>query len=105
MQRVSVQELRRIYNEETGYQALIAAGELVESVETDKPPARANNQPPGTRSQILAYTDSNGDTVLRLHRYLRPNGSLGASGRPDPKYILYNGVIYKEAAHQMTPAP
>jgi hypothetical protein len=29
-----------------------------------------------------------------VHQYLRPDGTLGLSGRPDPKLVLYEGVVY-----------
>ncbi len=50
--------------------------------------------PPGTRSQIIRYTDSSGKLIVVLHRYLRPDGSLGASGLPDPKRLREGNVIY-----------
>lgn len=52
------------------------------------------HEPAGTRSQMVSYRDANGDEVARVHQYLRPDGTLGASGRPDPKRLFYNGVIY-----------
>ena|SRR6478672_4090409 len=94
--RTSVDELRRIYRE-SGYEALVDSGQLTAEIETDNNPASTNGQPAGTRSQILAYTDSDGVVILRCHRYLRPDGSLGASGRPDPKWIFHGNVIYKQA--------
>ncbi len=33
--------------------------------------------------------------VARVHQYLRLDGRLGASGLPDPKRILENGVLYR----------
>jgi hypothetical protein len=49
--------------------------------------------PAGTRSQIIAYREGN-TTVAEVHQYLLPDGSLGASGVPDPKRLLINGLLY-----------
>jgi hypothetical protein len=63
---------------------------------------KANNHPSSprakvpfcTRSQYLVYSNSNGQKIAGVHQYLRPDGKLGASGRPDPKELFVNGVLY-----------
>lgn len=35
-----------------------------------------------------------GQKVAGVHQYLRVDGTLGASGRPDPKELLIGGVLY-----------
>jgi hypothetical protein len=50
--------------------------------------------PPGTRSQIIAYDDDAGVMVALVHQYLLSSGALGASGLPDPKRLLLNGLLY-----------
>jgi len=50
-------------------------------------------QPFCTQSQIVSYLEGNQE-VARVHQYLRPDGTIGASGRPDPKKVLVNGVMY-----------
>ncbi len=59
--------------------------------ESLRPP---KHQPPGTRSQMVRYLDANGFEVARVHQYLRPNGKLGGSGRPNPKRLVVNGIVY-----------
>lgn len=49
-------------------------------------------EPPGTLSQIVAYYGPQGRVAI-VHQYLRPDGSLGASGRPDPKQLLLEGTL------------
>jgi hypothetical protein len=51
-------------------------------------------EPPGTRSQVIRYVDPTGQWIVEVHRYLRPDGTLGAGGRPDPKRLRLAGVIY-----------
>ena len=50
--------------------------------------------PPGTRSQVLRLTDDCGQWVAEVHQYVRPDRSLGASGKPDPKRLQIGGVVY-----------
>jgi len=40
-----------------------------------------------THSEFVRYVDSSGKLIVELHRYLRPDGSLGASGKLDPKRL------------------
>ena len=48
-----------------------------------------------THSQIIRFFDSTGLMVLEGHQYLRPDGSLGASGMFDPKRLLDgNTMLY-----------
>jgi hypothetical protein len=50
--------------------------------------------PQGTQSQIIAYDDAGGVMVAVVHQYLLQDGSIGASGLPDPKRLLVNGLLY-----------
>jgi len=36
---------------------------------------------------MIQYRRRDGPTVALAHRYLRVDGTLGASGRPDPKRL------------------
>lgn len=47
-----------------------------------------------TRSQYLIYINNNGRKVAGVHQYLQPDGRLGASGRPDPKELFINNILY-----------
>ena len=49
--------------------------------------------PPGTRTQTIRYFKDR-QWVVEIHQYLRPDGTLGASGQPDPKRLRMNGFIY-----------
>lgn len=71
------------------------AGELRQKVIGNNHPSRNKAKEPFcTRSQMVSYIDRNGREVARVHQYLRPDGTLGASGKPDPKRILYNLELY-----------
>ena len=63
---------------------------------SEKHPApHRSGHPLCTLSQTLAYFDDQDQEVARVHQYKRPNGTLGGSGRPDPKRLLVEGIIYK----------
>lgn len=91
---VSAAELRQMFAQHDVLGKL-QRGELTERMLRDKnpsPPPRG--MPPGTRSQIIAYIDANGVQVAIVHQYKLPDGSLGASGLPDPKRLLFNGLLH-----------
>lgn len=72
------------------------SGDLTAVVERSRHPALPiAREPFCTRSQQVSYYDPNGNEVARVHQYKRPDGTLGASGMPDPKRLLHNGVLYR----------
>ena len=44
--------------------------------------------------QFLEYIDKKGQWHAQAYQYLRPDGTLGASGKPDPKRIRKDGKIW-----------
>jgi hypothetical protein len=86
--KVDEREIRRQFNERRLWEQA-QSGLLTQLPRKDRHP----NPPPGTelfctRSQTVRYVDCYGRTVALVHQYVRPNGQLGASGRPDPKLLL-----------------
>ena len=53
------------------------------------------NEPHCTYSQHVLYVDGQGLEVARVHQYLRPDGSIGLSGKPDPKMLVKDGKMYR----------
>jgi hypothetical protein len=83
-----------MFNERDLYR-LSTRGELRSIVMQEKHPSpQPAREPFCTRSQMAAYVDSEGIEVARVHQYLRPDGTIGGSGKPDPKRLLHDGVIY-----------
>jgi hypothetical protein len=77
------------------YQARVESGELRPHILKERHPSSPKaNVPSCTKSQIIAYLDSNGNEIAVVHQYLLPNGSLGASGFPDPKRLFKEGILY-----------
>jgi len=90
---VPASTLRHIFNE-AGFWELTKQGKLHEKVYSQAPPQKSSHEPPGTLSQIVAYLDLQGRQVAIVHQYLRRDGTLGGSGRPDPKKLFYQGNVY-----------
>jgi hypothetical protein len=77
------------------YLPQIQKGTLQAIVVSNRHPSSPRaREPICTRSQYIIYVNSKGKKVAAAHQYLRPDGKLGASGRPDPKEVLSNGVLY-----------
>lgn len=86
--------MRRIFNENNVWER-VQSGELVAVVMESRNAPAASGQPPGTLSQSISYRDPDGNEVARIHQYLMTDGNLGAGGRPDPKRLFLNGVLYR----------
>lgn len=85
--------MRKIFN--THILKRINAGELTGRVLKDGHPSPPlANEPFCTRSQMISYCDSQGKRVALVHQYLRKDGTRGLSGKPDPKRLEHNNVIY-----------
>jgi hypothetical protein len=96
--RVTVQELQKRFNE-GNYWGRLKNGEYTALVREDRHPSLvAAHEPYCTRSQIVSYVDQDNNEIARVHQYLRLDGTLGASGKPDPKRLLEGGVVYAATA-------
>ena len=63
-------------------------------VADNHPSSPRANEPICTRSQYIIYINRDGRKVAGVHQYLRRDGKIGASGRPDPKELLIDGILY-----------
>lgn len=86
--------MRRIFNENNLWEK-VKSGELNAVIlESRKAPADAQ-QGDNTLSQSISYRDSDGNEIARVHQYLKPDNTLGGSGKPDPKRVFHEGVLYR----------
>ena len=46
-----------------------------------------------THAQYIRYFDADNNWVADVFQYLRRDGTIGASGRPDPKRLRLGGQI------------
>jgi hypothetical protein len=73
----------------------IRNGHVTQRVASDHHPSAPKARVPYcTRSQLVQYLDGAGTELATAHRYLQPDGSLGTSGKPDPKRMLKDGRLY-----------
>ena len=70
-----------------------ANGEFGCCLADEKTPDSAD-EPPGTRSLTVSYVNEVGERVFLVHFYLRSDGSIGGSGKPDPKWLYEGEVVY-----------
>ncbi|MGB9071059.1 MAG: hypothetical protein WCC22_00175 [Terriglobales bacterium] len=95
IQRITPQEMRRRFND-GNYWGRAQKGEFSTVVIEDRHPSLTlANEPFCTRSQMVSYRDDSNSEIARVHQYLRPDKSLGASKKPDPKRLLENGILYR----------
>lgn len=48
-----------------------------------------------TISQMLGMKNRAGTIVAMAHRYVLADGSVGESGKADPKFLFHEGTVYK----------
>lgn len=86
--------IRQMFNE-SQYPQMILEGRLIPQLLRDSPlqnPQRCG-EPPGTRGQFIRYRDRTDRWVVEVFQYLRPDGTIGASGRADPKRLRIGDTI------------
>jgi len=90
---VTEEIIRQDFNDRHLYDK-VKSGELTSIIKRSSHPSTA---PPGepvcTWSQIVIYYTRSGEPVAVVHQYLRPDGTIGASGLPDPKRLFLEDRI------------
>src|SRR5580698_11534962 len=95
IKRIEVNEMQKIFNE-GGFWEKTKSGELTTVPLEDRHPAlTVANEPFCTRSQMVSYRDASDNELCRVHQYLRTDGTIGASGKPDPKRLLLGDTLYR----------
>ncbi len=51
---------------------------------------------------MVSYRDGIQE-IARVHQYLRTDGTIGASGKPDPKRLYADGKLYRLVKKPKTP--
>jgi hypothetical protein len=96
-QWVSSSIIRQLFNDGQYYERSLT-GEYITYMKRDSHPEPLADEPHCTRSQIVYYYNRKGEPVAIVHQYLRPDGTLGGSGRPDPKCLFTPDRIFKVRA-------
>jgi len=95
MKRIPVSEMQKMFNE-GAYWDKAKSGELTSvTLENRHPSLTAAHEPFCTQSQMISYSDTNNQEIARVHQYLRSDGTIGASGKPDPKRLFKDGTLYR----------
>ena len=100
---VSEEALRQRFAE-GDYLTRAANGEFGCCLKDEKTP-RSDDEPPGTRSLMVSYLNDALVRIFLVHFYLRPDGTLGASGKLDPKWLFEDGVVYAAESGRGPRAP
>lgn len=91
---MSAAALRKLFNE-SGYWEQYKNGRLHTILRKSKHPGSPlAREPVCTQSQYITYVNEAGEKIAGVHQYLRPDGTIGLSGRPDPKEVYIDGILY-----------
>lgn len=83
-----------MFNEEQ-FEERVKKGEIKVVLIHSGIPSPEVGLPSGSRTEMISYRDINGLELARAHQYVLPDGTIGASGQPDPKRILKDGKLYR----------
>lgn len=87
-------EIRELFNVSDLFERVVR-GDLRMVLEADRSVRAEVGLPEGSRSQMVWYLSQEGKKLALVHQYLLPDGTIGGSGRPDPKQmILDDEIIY-----------
>ena len=83
-----------MFNQE-GFVERTETGELEAVITHRGKPSPEIGLPVKTQSQTVSYRTTNGEELARAHRFVLPDGTIGASGKNDPKRIFKDGILYR----------
>lgn len=93
MEWVTQDRIQQLFNK-GHYHDRVQSGELVAF-----PKSRSHTAPPSeprcTWSEIIVYYTRELDPIAMVHQYSRPDGTIGASGLPDPKCLWLEDKMVK----------
>lgn len=89
---MTMEEIRELFEQRQYFERWLA-GEFQSCLK--KEVAAGSHQPPGTRSLVVGFINSEGIRECLVHFYYLPDGKIGASGKPDPKEIVDRSAIYR----------
>jgi hypothetical protein len=94
IQRISSAEMCKRFND-GGYWEKVKSGTLSEVVLESCISKLLQSETVEIISEMVSYRDHENNEIARVHQFRRPDGSIAASGRPDPKRLLENGILYR----------
>lgn len=94
IERISVDEMRQRFNG-SGYWEKVKSGQWTAVVMRSNVSSALPRETVEITSLMLSYRDEDGREMARVHQYERPDGSIAASGLPDPKRLFLDGTLYR----------
>ena len=91
--RVTEAELRQIFNERHFYERM-QNGEFRSYILHLTRRRSGDRRVRHPMSRMVEYRDHIGRRVALVHQYRLPDGSLGGSGKPDPKFVVVGDTTY-----------
>ncbi len=93
-ERIPVDEMRQKFNG-SGYWEKVKSGRWTAVLMESRNSKALPQETVEITSVMLSYRDEDGKEMARVHQYERPDKSLAASGRPDPKRLFIDGNLYR----------
>ncbi|MCM8748804.1 hypothetical protein NET02_06565 [Thermomicrobiaceae bacterium CFH 74404] len=93
VQVVSEAEIRRLFNT-LRYWERVQNGELRAEVIRESHVTSLTHTEHCSMSQTLRYYGHDGTKIAIVHQYRRRDGTIGASGHPDPKWLRVGDIVY-----------
>ena len=91
---VRPKQFRKLFNG-AGFTERLAKGELTAVLKRNGHPTSPKAPVPFcTRSQLVVYLEGE-KAVAMIHQYVLPDSTIGASGKPDPKWLTHGGTTYQ----------
>lgn len=90
---VTADIIRQHFNKSQFYERMLTGEFKIYLKRSSHPETPPKGEPYCTRSQIAFYYTFDGDLVAVVHQYLRSDGTIGASGKPDPKRLYLEDRI------------
>ena len=90
-QKVPRKRLREIFNA-PGFREALNLRSTHKVYSYDELAPDLLDEPEGTLSQVYDLYDGEGVLLATLHRYLKPDGTIGAFGLEDPYFLLVKGI-------------
>jgi hypothetical protein len=99
-QKVEKRELRRIFNDPTFREDIVRRTNQRVDVSVN-PASPECEQEPGTMSYVYDWMEYDHERekmqlLATVHMFKRPDGSIGASGEPDPVVVVVDGVPFTD---------
>lgn len=71
-----------------------ASGEFIVEIHDEYHPQTLKHEPFCTWTRVYRYLSHDREPIALVHQYERPDGTLGGSGRADPKSLVVGDEVW-----------